>query len=237
MGVDPEIAAFFVDRKVPADNAYWKGRLLYVARGTGYLFIPLFFDLQFKSGLPKTTILDGTYVSRMESILDLAAKYEFGQMEFREHISRIAEMVQPHLQNAALFNELNEYFGQPELQPLGRVGTDNPALNRGDALLYLLTTIPMPERVLEGILRSWYMLVPSFLLMDDLMDLKEDRIKGEENALSHYGYDPAGVREAIRTVERNFEGLASISPKLGGFFQTALDNKKRTPYFQTILNG
>lgn len=236
MGVDPGIAAFFVDRKVPIENQYWKGRYLYVARGTGYLFIPLFFDLQLRAGLPKEKLLDASYVALMESILDLAAQYEFGNLHFKDQIRQIEAMVQPKSVQPWLFDSLVEYFGQEVLHPMGIIGTPNPALNRGDALLYLLTTLDAPRETIERIIRYWYLLVPSFLLLDDIMDLREDRQASEETALGYYGFDAKGVQAAIEAVEKNFRQMEEVNALLGRFFRNLLETKKRTSYFQSILN-
>ncbi|WP_290791081.1 hypothetical protein [Flavihumibacter sp. UBA7668] len=236
MGVEPEIAAFFVDRKLPEGNRYWKGRYLYVSRGTGYLFIPLFFDLQHKAGLPLETVIKEEYVQLMEQILHLAALYEFGEKDFIQHIQEIESLVKDKVENTTLYTELHTYFRQPQLIKQGRIGTNNPALNRGDALLYLLTTIDIPDAVLNLIIMGWYQLVPSFLLLDDIMDFQEDKEKQEENSLSLYGYNPAGVKKAIEVAETNFSGLAGLNPPLSAFFQNVLNKKKQTPYFKHILN-
>lgn len=236
MGVDPTIAAFFVDRKVPVNNQYWKGRYLYVARGTGYLFIPLFFDLKFKAGMKLRQLLDENYVQLMEAVLDKAAQYEFGELPYTEHINQIEAMVKDSVQNSALFDELHRYFKQPVLKKMGRIGTENPALNRGDALLYVLSTVDIEPEVLDEILDSWYLLVPTFLLLDDIIDFQEDRQKQEENSLAVYGYDAAGIRKAVALAESNFEALRPRNPLLSAFFEQILTQKKQTPYFKRILN-
>lgn len=235
MGVEPDIAAFFVDRKVPVANQYWRGRYLYVARGTGYLFIPLFFDLQYKAGLSKEKVLDASYVSMMESILDLAARYEFGELDFRTHIARIEAIVRPLSVQPWLFDSLEQYFKQEELNQVGILGTTNPALNRGDALLYLLTTMQASREIMEKVIGYWYSLVPSFLLMDDIMDLKQDQAGSDESALAYYGFDAKGVQTAIDEVEKNFTRLGEVNPLLGQYFRNTLESKKKTPYFQIIL--
>jgi hypothetical protein len=237
MGIDPALAAFFVDRKVPVNNHYWKGRLLYVARGTGYMFIPLFFDLQLRAGIESAELMTEEYVQKMEQILDFAAQFEFGILSFNDHIDKIKESVIPEIKHSWLFEELNEYFSRQPLTPLGNIGTDNPALNRGDALLYLLCLRPEPEEVIKKIITYWYLLVPSFLLMDDLMDFHEDKQKQEENSLSHYGFNAEGVQIAVKKLETNFRVLEKVNPALGLFFQRSLDKKKRSEYFQTLLNN
>lgn len=236
MGVDPEIAAFFVDRKIPTNNLYWKGRYLYVARGTGYLFIPLFFDLQLKAGVPRTILMNEAYVQTMEQILHIAAAYEFGEKDFATHIKEIERLVGPKLVNPSFFKELQAYFNQTKLVRKGRIGTDNAALNRGDAFLYLLATIQLPEPVLSTVLECWYQLVPSFLLLDDIMDFQEDRKNREENSLSFYGYNAEGIKKAIAIAKHNFQKLKKLNPTLYEFLEEALNKKIQTPYFQHILN-
>lgn len=236
MGVEPAIAAFFVDRKLPENNRYWKKRYLYVSRGTGYLFIPLFFDLQYKSGVPLNKVLDESYVRLMEEILHQAALFEFGEKGFMEHIVEIETLVKEKAVNATLMEELERYFRQQELTQLGRIGTENPALNRGDALLYLLPTLDVADAVINNVIKSWYLLVPSFLLLDDIMDFQEDRQKQEENSLALYGYSAEGIKKAIGIAEHNFHELDAINPVLGGFFRNVLDKQKQTTYFKHILN-
>ena len=237
LGVDPQIAAYFVDRAVPKNNIYWKGRYLYVARGTGYLFIPLFYDLQLRAGVDMKVLLDENYVQLMEAILDFAGRYESGELDFYTHIRQIDDLVAKQSVQPWLLEELREYFSRFPLQPIARLGTANEALNRGDALLYLLTVLPVNEATIRLIIDYWYLLVPSFLMMDDIMDLQEDQEKQEENSLKHYGYDAAGVKKALAYLDKNFTILESVNPLLGNFFITTLEQKRETPYFKHLLNG
>ena len=52
MGVNSRIGRFFVDRKPPENNSFWKGRLLYVGFGNGFVSIPVYYDILFRIGLP-----------------------------------------------------------------------------------------------------------------------------------------------------------------------------------------
>ncbi|MBZ5857267.1 hypothetical protein [Flavihumibacter profundi] len=236
MGVDPEIAAFFVDRKIPAGNQYWKGKYLYVARGTGFLFIPLFFDLQLRAGIDRKILLDESYVQLMEKILDFAAQYELKKMDFEAHIGFIEELVRAKSVQPELLENLSTYFKQRPLDAYGILGTGIPAMNRGDALLYLLTVLDAHADIIKKIIAYWYLLVPSFLLLDDIMDLQEDQDNQEENSLSHFGYDTEGVRKAIDLLDNNFAAISAVNPLLGNFFRSMLDQKKQSTYFQLILN-
>ena len=178
-GVDSEIAPFFVDRKVPDQNDYWKGRLLYVSSGTGYLFIPLWFDMQFKIGIAKDVVLNEDYVRLSEAILNSAAKHEMNKISLQEHIENCKAMVNGKVKQAALYNDLLAFFSDPLLRPHKNIGTVSSALNRGDSMLFSLCVLDTSPETIAKLVRGWQALVPSFLLMDDVMDLKEDTKNGQ----------------------------------------------------------
>jgi hypothetical protein len=235
MGVDPEIAAFFVDRKVPADNWYWKDRLLYVARGTGFLFIPLFFDLKYRSGVEKRILLSEPYVGLMEAILDSAARYEREQQDFEAHLENCLVLMTGKIANRELYDDLLYYFRRGGLRPYKMLGTPSIALNRGDTFLFLLCSLSPEKTRIEEIIRDWYALVPSFLLMDDVMDLQEDKARGEENCIGDFGEGSEGVRNAIAYLHENFARLRSVNEKLGIYFEDSLQEKLETPYLQFLI--
>ncbi len=235
MGVDPEIAAFFVDRKVPADNWYWKDRLLYVARGTGFLFIPLFFDLKYRSGMDKRVLLSESYIGLMEAILDSAARYEREQQDFQAHLSACIGLMDGKIANKNFYNDLLAYFSDKDLKPYKLFGTPSKALNRGDTLLFLLCYPPMGQETISRLIRDWYALVPSFLLMDDVMDLEEDRAQGEENSIGDFGEGREGVMNAISYLQDNFAYLRSVNRLLGDYFENSLQEKLETPYLQFLM--
>jgi len=58
MGVDKRIGRFFVDRKLPQNNSFWKGRLLYVSFGNGFVSIPVYYDILYRIGIPLESLLD-----------------------------------------------------------------------------------------------------------------------------------------------------------------------------------
>src|SRR5688500_13835319 len=117
LGVDAEIAAFFVDRKVPVNNLYWKGRYLYVASGTGYTFIPVFFDLQYKLGISKKELLDPLHLEVCEAGLHSAALYELQTITFTQHVENVKLLLSPYIKNHKLFEDLCGYFKLEELKP------------------------------------------------------------------------------------------------------------------------
>lgn len=235
LGVDTDIAAFFVDRKVPVNNLYWRDRLLYISRGTGYLFIPLFFDLQYRCGVPKQTLLDEDYVALMENILHVAARHEFENINFDDVIDSCKQVMLHKVNNQALYNDLLHYFSNG-VRPHNSLGTFSKALNRGDMYLFSLCYLNLPLSDTSQIIAQWYALVPSFLLMDDIMDLQDDQRNNEENAISDFGKGNVGVERAINYLRTNFRKLKDLNLLLGEHFERSLESKLQTTYLKTLLN-
>ncbi len=76
MGVNPTIGRFFVDRKLPENNSFWKGRLLYIGFGNGYVSIPVFYDILFRLGMPLDVLLDEEHIQFMERLMHFAILHE-----------------------------------------------------------------------------------------------------------------------------------------------------------------
>lgn len=235
MGVDAEVAAFFVDRHVPVQNMYWKDKYLYVSKGTGFLFIPLFFDLMYKAGLTKETVLDEDFVRLTEAILHSAALHEHEMISFEAHLNNCKELIANKVVNLNLYTDLLEYFGNDSL-PYNYLGTFSKALNRGDTYLFALCSLNIPLHLTHKIVELWYILIPSFLLMDDIMDLEKDRTKNEENSINDFGPQGRGVRNAINFLTDRFAKLKGVNGKLGSYFEGSLQRKLETPYLISILN-
>ena len=188
LGVDSDIARFFVDRPVPQDNRYWKGRLLYVAQGNGYLFIPLVYDILYRLGVPKEALLEEAHIRLMESVLDSAGKVEFDGLSGATHVEACREILLGSVRNPWLWRELLDYFEKG--QPTATLGLPVPPLNRADTFLFSLCNLDMNESLTRSFLKYWYALIAFFLMMDDVMDWEEDKKLGEENAILHLGDGP-----------------------------------------------
>lgn len=236
-GVDREIAAFFVDRKVPNQNDYWKGRLLYVSNGTGYLFIPLWFDLQYRIGIDKDVLLNEEVVKLSEAILDSAAKHEMNKISLEQHIENCKALVDGKIEQPTLYDDLLIFFSDHSLKPYKNIGTVSSALNRGDSLLFTLCVLDTDAETIDKLLRGWQALVPSFLLMDDVMDLEEDKKNGEENSIADFGKGSEGVINALDYLADNFEFLKTYNLRLGTTFEKALVAKKQTPYLSALISN
>ena len=217
LGLDFEIAEFFADRKVPPNNLYWKKSFLYLSFGTGYLFIPIIMDTLYKSGIPKNIVIDPVRIARMEQSFDIVMQHERKMIGFDEYIKQMSEVFLPHVVNPALFDDLILYFnGQPAQQYA--LGTPVPALNRSDAFLFTFTDLALDDNTLQTIIRRWYYLAVAHLMLDDFVDLEDDRMKGEENALIELGDNSIALEKCHRLMEENINGLKETNPLIAAFF-------------------
>ena len=87
-GVDLTIGKSYVDRAVPEENLYWKGRSIYVAGASGYIFMPIYADLLRRSGADVAFLLSDIYFSINEKILHSAALLEHNKINWHTHIGR-----------------------------------------------------------------------------------------------------------------------------------------------------
>ncbi len=237
LGVDESIAKLFVNRKVPVNNKYWKGRYLYVAGGTGFLFIPLFFDLQLKCGVSRECMMNNDYLKLMEEVLHSAALHELEEIDFKEHLTNCKTIMRNCIKNYTLYNDLLIYFDDEQLKPYKYLGTSSKALNRADTFLFSVCFLDLNKQVTDQIVENWYALIPSFLLMDDISDLQEDKEKNEENSINDFGTGSEGVEKAIVFLRNNYNQLKTYNSKLGLYFENSLKKKLHTSYMQSLLNN
>jgi len=222
-GIDPEIAAFFVDRPVPQNNMYWKDKLLYMRHKPGYLFIPLFTDLLLRLGIPKENLLGNTFVQGFEKILDGAAREEFGMLEEAAHVRGSYQVLRSEPGADAQWLDLMErhFILRTERLP-SQPSAD--ALCRADSFLLALALLPLDGIDREQVFRLWYSLVGFFLLLDDIEDFEKDTEAGDENALIQWGSGEKAAVEAEKHIDESIANLETISPKMARYC-TSLINK------------
>ena len=222
MGVNEKIARFFVDRKVPEDNVFWKGKLLYISRGNGFMNIPVYYDILYRIGIPMEVLLEDGRVQCMERIMHFAIQVECGQISFSEQLDKISDLMQNEIQDHGFYHELMNYLRQEKLRPLGRLGIKPPALARADVFLFVLCNLPFSEDQLHSALKFWYALHPTYLLMDDIHDYKKDKENNEENAVVELGDGSRGFDTAFEIIEKNILELGKINPHLANTMQSQL---------------
>jgi hypothetical protein len=222
LGVNETIARFFVDRKVPENNVFWKEKLLYVGRGNGFVNIPVYYDILFRIGIPVEVLLEEEHIRRMERIMHFAIQVEREQISFAEQLEKISGLMQDSIQHIGFYEELMRYLMQEKIRPMGRLGIQPPALSRADVFLFILCDLPITDDQLSSALRYWYALHPTYLLMDDICDYKKDKENNEENAVMELGEGGIGFEKAFEIIERNILELETINPSLANSMQSQL---------------
>lgn len=230
MGVDEEIARFFVDRKVPSGNVFWEKRRLYISRGNGYISIPVYYDLLYRIGVPKSCLLEESHIVIMEQIMHYAIQVEWLRISFGAQLEEILKILEGRIKNPDFYQELLDYLNQPLLKPRGKLGMQVPALNRADVFLFVLCDLPLGKSETEKAVQLWYALHTTYLLMDDIYDYRLDKQNLEENAIIELGDGEAGSTKAFDILHSNVGLLQRTNPVLGRFFDEAFqDLKKLTP--------
>lgn len=234
-GVDLEIGDVYVNRKVPADNLYWKNRTIYMPGSPGYLFMPIFADVLFRSDAEKNMILSDYFIGINEQILHSAALLEHQQITWQQHIKQLREMIVPIIKNQLLFEELCTYLDHDSPRKIAgsSLGTEFPSLNRADSYLFSLCCLEQNALNLDKAIKGWYALMTYFLILDDLADIKEDLKKGEENVLIDVGMNTRGVKKVNAMIDESMKAMQSINPVMAN----RIDHKKTVIDIEEIIRS
>lgn len=234
-GVDLEIGAVYVNRKVPADNLYWKNRTIYMPGSPGYLFMPIFADVLFRSGAEKDVILSNNFLGVNEQILHSAALLEHQQITWQQHIQQLREMIVPITKNQLLVEELCTYLDQDSPRKIAGsfLGTEFPSLNRADSYLFSLCCLQHNALNIDKAIKGWYALMTYFLILDDLADIKEDLRRGEENVLIDAGLNTNGVKKVNAMIDESMKAMQSINPVMAN----RIDHKKTVIDIEEIIRS
>lgn len=213
-GVDMRIGKAYVDRRVPTDNAYWEGRMLYMPPVTGFLFMPIFSDLCRRSGLSPTDLLSEDYLMLAESILDSAARLENGSLTWTEHVEECLKLPGDACPNPGLLTDLSYYLRGETMRSSIPLGTRYPSLNRADTYLVSLCAIPFDAITRLRVTEAWYALMSYFLLLDDLSDIRDDLRDQQENALLDAGLTEEGIQGIEGLISASLAAMERVNPVL-----------------------
>jgi len=222
MGVDEKIARFFVDRKIPQDNIFWKKKLLYIGRGNGFISIPVYYDLLFRVGVPREALLSEVHIQFMERVMHYAMMVEHKEITFEEQLSEIQKILRRRIRNKKFYEALLEYLQQPVLKPMSYLGMPIPSLNRADVFLFILCDLPIDDQQIEMAVKLWYALHTSYLLMDDMCDYQADKDDNEENSVIELGDGEQGFDKAFELLKENANTIHGINPVLSAFFEESM---------------
>jgi hypothetical protein len=213
-GVDMLIGETYVNRPVPQDNLYWKNRKIYVPSAPGYTFMPIFSDLLYRCGADRQQLIGEDFLQVSESILHSAALLEHKQLDWETHVAEVVALVTPGVVDRTLFEELKAYAGKSHPLKTGnqRLGTSFPSLNRADSYLFSLVIINNPSFDVNKATRAWYALMTYFLILDDLADIREDLLNGEENVLIDAGLDESGAEKVMGMIDESIATMNLVNP-------------------------
>jgi len=232
-GVDLEIAKFFVDRKVPENNLYWRKRLLYIVPMPGYLFIPMYTDIEFRLGLDKQKLLSEGHISLIERILHSAAKLEFHEIDYEQHIAECIGIAENSCNNPSFLQDLVYYFTGKGREATISLGYPFKSLQRADAYLFSLCYFSFDQEMKKKLTEGWNALMTFYLTMDDLDDIKTDFINQDENSLIEAGLNKKGAETIRQMINTSHDVMSRINPVLAN----RIDHKRSTINVQEIIES
>ena len=236
LGIDFEIAQFFADRKVPANNLYWKNKFLYVTYGTGYLFLPIIYDMLYKSGMDKKKLLEENRIQNMEKAFHFVAAFEAKQINFEDYIYQFQLLFRESAVHKKFFDDLIRYFRNETCQYYS-LGTSIEALNRADAFLFTICDLEMEEIAFRNLLLRWYHTAASILILDDMVDWEDDKAHEEENAIIELGNDKQAIIRVKSILENNLVAIQAFNSTLAGFLQKIYDKALQDEPIKGILES
>lgn len=209
-GINDRIAKFFVDREPPKDNLYWKDKLLYLRPQPGYIFIPLIADLYSRLGISIEMLLSDNYVETLEQILHVAAQEEMGAVSMDEMDQNCRNIVEPKIANRKNFRELVNYFNKKQGK-INEIAVPFKSLQRGDIYLYSLCVLDLTEEKFLELVKTWFALISTLLMMDDSEDYLQDLESGDENVFVESGSNKTGFEAIKKLLSGNLGHLESIN--------------------------
>jgi hypothetical protein len=236
-GIDEEIARFFVNREPPANNLYWNEKLLYLRPSLpGYLFIPLIVDLLYKVGLDKHELLSEVFVTAMEQVGHISVLEETGKISMVEAIKQCEQLVKVKSVNDLWLSNVIRYLEQTEANLFTKLTTPFKSLHRGDIFLFSLSTLAFPETLFEKIAKLWFALISLSLLVDDALDIDNDKEFGDENAYIESGLNTKGLKNIEELVKMSVGIISSINTTMAKELERQHQEIAQQPYIQKFLN-
>ncbi|MDB5192164.1 MAG: hypothetical protein JWQ96_1727 [Segetibacter sp.] len=234
-GVDDKIARFFVDRDPPANNLYWKDKLLYLRPEVGWLFIPLIVDLFYKLGIDRHQLLSDKFIEPLEAMGHLSALEETGQLTEAEAINEAYALVKNGCVNEWYLQWLMHYFNG-NTSPYSALATPYKALHRGDLFLFSLGGLSFSEEQSIKLVEFWFALITTILLLDDAEDLENDKLSGDKNAFIEAGGGKEGVNKLLELVRTNLQKISTVNRAMALKLDSMIKEIYNKPNLVNIFN-
>jgi hypothetical protein len=211
-GINDKIAKFFVDREPPIDNLYWKDKLLYLRPQPGYIFLPLIVDLFYRLGVSKEEVLSESFISVLEQIGHYSAQEEVGLITKEETVQQCARVVE-NISNEIFLKDVIDYLNGVD-NYVSKLATPFKALHRGDVFLFSICVLSCNREKKIQLVKAWFALISTLLLLDDSEDYTDDLEKGEENAFIESGANQEGFDNIKALLAKDLSYLSTINPAM-----------------------
>ncbi len=235
-GVHDTIANFFVEREPPENNLYWKDKLLYLRPEPGFLFIPIMVDALNKLGIAREVLLSDKYINLVEQIGHIAALEETAQINYEQAIEQCIALTKQDAKNKNFYASLTDYmqggtnhFFQLLLLPFS-------ALHRGDIFLFSVTILDFDDEKAKEIVKYWFAIIGSFLMLDDANDLESDKKTGELNSFLQSGLDKDGIEQIKNLLGDMLATLKTFNKPLARAIDNQFVKMAELPHIQQYLN-
>jgi hypothetical protein len=100
-----------------------------------------------------------------------------------------------------------------------------------------LAVLDFPTGLFENVVKNWFALITTLLLLDDAEDLKKDKEEGEENALLESGLDVKGIQQIKELVHDNLSVLKKVNPSLSQMLLNQYKEKVELPIINKLISG
>lgn len=235
-GVDDKIAKFFTDREPPKDNLYWKDKLMYLRPEPGWLFIPLIVDLLYKCGIDRAQLLSPRFVELMEAIGHISALEESRQITHQQATDACIDLVHNNHSNQLYLQHLIDFFNGGNNNPFTPLAVPYKALHRGDYFLFSLCALEFDIQQETTLVKYWFALISTLLLLDDADDLLEDQKTGDANAFIESGMDKKGIENIIDLVKQNLQLIKGLNRSMASKLDSGFVSLQKLPHIQQLLN-
>jgi hypothetical protein len=199
----------------------------------GFIFIPTYTDIEFRLGLEKRHLLSEDHITLMESILHSAAKLEYNEINYDQHIDECIILTKDRCNNPSLLDDLIYYFTGKGKKASIPLGYPFKSLKRADSYLFSLCYFSFGHELKEKLTESWNALMTFFLVLDDLEDIKADFANRDENSLIEAGLNEKGAETIRKMIDRSYEVLSKINPVLAN----RIDHKRNTIDIRKIIES
>ncbi len=234
-GIDYKIAKFFVDREPPTDNLYWKDKLLYLRPQPGYIFLPLIVDLFYRLDISMEELLSERFISVLEQIGHYSAEEEVGLITQQDAVEYCTGIVDD-VADETFLKEVIHYLIGGKNQILA-LATPFKALHRGDVFLFSICVLNCDTAKKLLLVKAWFALISTLLLLDDADDYKDDLEKGEENAFIESGANQEGFDNIKALLQKNLLFIATINPAMSEGLHRKFIALADKPGIKEYLNG